>query len=83
MTEELLDETAYRRADDSGQEGLIAVYCGDIEDRISSARTADAAKLISDEACRTFRKECTSTLIGRALTDHVAGLYERYWGNEN
>lgn len=83
MKEELLDEASYRRLDDSGQQSLIAAFCADIEHRIFSADTADVAKAVSEETCRTFRMECASTLVGKALTDHVAGLYEKYWGNEN
>jgi len=80
MTEELLDESAYKRLEPSRQKNQIAAYCGDIEQQILSASTAGEAKTISENACRTFRQECASGLIGKALTDHVTGLYEKYWG---
>ncbi|MEX1138257.1 MAG: hypothetical protein WEB33_06020 [Bacteroidota bacterium] len=82
MIEELLDDSAYRRLAPSGQQSLIAEYCGGIEQRILSAPTADDARVISDDACRLFREECASELIRRALTDHVTGLYEKYWTDE-
>jgi len=80
MTEELLDEAAYRRLTDTAQESLIAGHCGDIEHRILSAPNADDARAVSEEACRMFREECASNLVGKALTDHVMGLYEKHWG---
>ena len=81
--EELLDEATYGRLDDSGQQNLIAAYCADIEHRIISAGTAEKAKAISNEACRTFRLECASALVRKALTNHVERLYEKYWGNKD
>ncbi len=83
MKEEMFDEATYGRLNDSGQQNLISAYCADIEHRILSAGTADEAKAISEEACRTFRLECASALVGKALTDHVKGLYEKYWGNKD
>lgn len=79
MLEELLDEAAYKRLPVSSQEDLIAAHCADVEQRILSAPTADKAKAISEDACKTFRAECASALVGNALSDHVMRLHKKYW----
>ena len=81
MTEELMDESTFAHMSPSRQRELIASYCADMERRIVSASTTEEAATLVENACGGFRKDCTSSLVAEALSEHVRRLFQQYWGS--
>lgn len=80
-SEELLGQKYV--ANEPRQAELVEQYCGDIEDRIHAAGSEFAARLIADDACKSFATECESAVVKHFLRKHVENLFHHHWKSKN
>lgn len=79
MDEEISLEERYSKAKCSLLDELIEKYFVGIEERIRSATNREEAKLLADNACRGFERQCESEIIPLFFKRYVNGLFEKYW----
>src|SRR3970282_2795963 len=71
MINELLDERSFENIFPDRQRALIAQHCRGIVGLITTAENSDQAEGIVRRACAAFEKECSSTLVRRALSIYL------------
>lgn len=82
MDEEISLEERYSKAKCSLLDELIEKYFVGIEERIRSANTQEEAKLLADNACQGFERECQSEIIPLFFKRYLNGLFEKYRGGQ-
>ena len=79
MINELLDERTFENILPDRQRTLIAQHCRGIVGLITTAENSDQAKGIVRQACEAFKKECSSTLVRRALSNYLTEKQREIW----
>ncbi len=82
MDEEISLEERYPTTQCSLLDELIEKYFVGIEERIRSANTQEEAKLVVDNACQGFERECQSEFIPLFFKRYVNELFEKYWSEK-
>ncbi len=79
MINELLDERTFKSILPDRQKALLAAHCRGIVGLIKSAENSDQAKGIVRQACEAFDRECSSTLVRRALLSYLTEKQREIW----
>jgi len=78
--EELIHDGHGQPPHDERQAALIARYCAEAVDRVTTARDRDeAARLIAD-SCARFETDCQSAILRGQLRRYVLGVLSERWG---
>ncbi|MBI5474744.1 MAG: hypothetical protein HY961_20585 [Ignavibacteriae bacterium] len=62
------------------QDGLLARYCSEAEEKIRSATNATEARQLGNELCSQFQKECDSELLFNATRQYINDIITRTFG---
>jgi hypothetical protein len=82
LNEELLSDERFAQFSAQHQTEIISFYCTELEERIRTASSRNEAEHESVKTCIQFEKQCSSTLVRKALTHKVQELITKYW-NQN
>ena len=80
--EELMEEQKFLQLNQVRQSELISQHCSNIEERIRSAQSKEAAEQIASKACDEFEIECASSIVRMALAQYIQAKVARYWSKK-